>query len=383
MPRSSGGRPTPLVEQIRHEIESAGPIDFARFMELALYHPRHGYYSEGGERLGRGGDFFTASDVGRGFGRSLATQIAEIDRVVGPFDPFSVIEYGAGRGLLARDVTDAMAVLNPGLASRLQYVMADRSAAMRAQAARTAPAATAMDPDEIDGGRDGCVVAVELFDALPVRRVRRRGGELVELGVTIDSEGRLAERELVAGPGLVKQAERYGAAAEEGWEAELAPGIGPQLDAMQRVLRRGLLIVVDYGFLAADLYDASRRRGTLLAYHGHATNEDYLERIGEQDLTAHVNFTALEESARELGLEVLGLTTQDRFLVANGILDYFDQQTQEQAYDPARVKERMQAMQLIHPMGMGRKFKVLVLAKGLRPAPSLAGLRDPFARGAD
>ena len=235
----------------------------------------------------------------------------------------------------------------------------------------------------LDGGRDGCVLAVELFDALPVRRVRRRGGELVEVAVTIDAQGRLAECEVAADLDLAAQAGRYGAAAEEGIEAEIAPGLGPQLEAMQRTLRRGLLIIVDYGFPAAELYDASRRRGTLLAYHGHATNEEYLDRVGEQDLTAHVNFTALEDCARELGLDVLGTTTQDRFLVANGILDYFDQQTREQAYDPARVKQRMQAMQLIHPMGMGRKFKVLVLAKGLRPLPSLAGLRDPFARESD
>jgi SAM-dependent MidA family methyltransferase len=372
--------PTPLVEQIRQEIESSGPIDFARFMELALYHPRHGYYARGGERLGTGGDFFTASDAGRGFGRSIAMQIAELDRVAGPFDPFSVIEYGAGRGLLARDVTDAIHESHAGLAPRLRYLMTDRSAAMRESASRTAPRARAVEPGELGEGHDGCVVAVELFDALPVRRVRRRGGELLEVGVAADAAGRLAECEIPADPEVAALAERYGAAADEGVEAELAPGLGAQLDTMQRTLRRGLLILVDYGFPAAELYDSSRRRGTLLAYRGHQTNEAFLEHVGEQDLTAHVNFTALEDHARALGLDVIGLTTQDRFLVANGILDYFDQQTAKEAYDPARVKQRMQAMQLIHPMGMGRKFKVLVLSKGIDPVPRLDGMRDPFKR---
>jgi len=148
---------------------------------------------------------------------------------------------------------------------------------------------------------------------------------------------------------------------------------------MQSPIESGVFIVVDYGYSAAELYAPARRRGTLLAYHAHSTNEEYLSRVGEQDLTAHVNFTALEDRARELGLDSLGLTTQDRFLVANGILEQFEQEGLEQAYDPRRVKQRMQAMQLIHPAGMGRTFKVLMLSKGCAPPPDLCGMRDPFA----
>jgi SAM-dependent MidA family methyltransferase len=140
------------------------------------------------------------------------------------------------------------------------------------------------------------------------------------------------------------------------------------------------MIVVDYGMPAAELYDRERRRGTLLAYHGHSTNEDYLSRPGEQDLTAHVNFTALEDRARDCGLKVLGRTTQDRFLVCNGVLEEFEQPDLETAHDPRRVKRRLQAMQLIHPEGMGRTFRVLMLAKGCEGLDGLAGLADPFAR---
>ena len=176
-------------------------------------------------------------------------------------------------------------------------------------------------------------------------------------------------------------AERYGAADEDGTEAEVAPRALTALEAMAGILERGVMIVVDYGERAAELYGPSRPDGTLLAYHGHSTGQDYLERVGEQDLSAHVNFSALEDRARELGLAVLGLTTQDRFLIANGILDQFASRDVDESRDVRSVKRRLQAMQLIHPEAMGRRFKVLVLSKGCGSPPELDGLSDPFERG--
>ena len=137
------------------------------------------------------------------------------------------------------------------------------------------------------------------------------------------------------------------------------------------------MLVVDYGERAERLYGVSRPQGTLLAYRRHTTSQEYLEHVGEQDLTAHVNFSALDECARSLGLEVLGLTTQDRFLIANGLLEVFQPDEPERRHDARRVKERLQAMQLIHPEGMGRRFKVLALGKGC--SPELTGFVDPFA----
>lgn len=347
-------------------------------MELALYDPSGGYYAGGAQRLGRGGDFFTASDVGPAFGRSLAKQIQEVDRLIGPFDPFDVIEYGAGRGLLARDILESMAELDPDLNSRMRYLMVDRSEAMRRAASEAAPRARALAPQDLEGGYRGCILAVELFDALPVHRLRRRGGRLVEVYVGLDPSGGLVELEGEPSSTAADLAARFGAAAEEGSEAEVSPRADSQLDAMEGVLDHGVVIVFDYGYSAAELYSAERERGTLLAYHSHSTSESLLDRVGEQDLTAHVNFTALEERAAARGLEVLGLTTQDRFLIGNGIMEYFEQKDGASVHDPRRVKERLQAMQLIHPMGMGRIFKVLVLSKGCQPPPALSGLDDPF-----
>jgi SAM-dependent MidA family methyltransferase len=369
-----------LLDEIRREIRGSGAIPFARFMEIALYHPRHGYYSAGAERLGPRGDFFTASDAGRSFGSCLAEQIREFDRVCGPFDPLHLIEFGAGRGLLARDILDALAEKGGAARPPARYVMVDRSGAMREEAAKRVPEARVVGPDNLPGGLEGCVLAVELFDALPVHRVRRRSGCLREVAVDLASDGGLLECEIDPSAAIVDLAERYGAAPDDGMEAEVSPAALTQLDLMADTLDRGVLIVVDYGHAAADLYNARRARGTLLAYHGHATNERFLARVGRQDLTAHVNFSALEDRARERGLRVLGMTTQDRFLIANGILAEFDQPDPADAYDPRQVKRRLQAMQLIHPEGMGRSFKVLLLSKGCDPPPDLSGLRDPFAR---
>lgn len=347
-------------------------------MELALYDTTGGYYACGAPRLGREGDFFTASDVGPAFGRCLAKQLQEIDRLAGPFDPFHIIEYGAGRGLLAHDILESMARLDPELGRRLDYLMVDRSEGMRTAASRAAPGARASAPEELEPGYRGCILAVELFDALPVHRLRRRGGRLVEVYVGLDPAGNLVELEDEPSQSVAGLAARYGAAAEEGSEAEVCPQALSQLDTMQAVLDRGVMIIFDYGYRAAELYSPGRGGGTLLAYHSHSTSESLLERVGEQDLTAHVNFTALEERAAERGLDILGLTTQDRFLIGNGIMEYFEQPDDGSIHDPRRVKQRLQAMQLIHPLGMGRIFKVLALSKGCQPPPALSGLDDPF-----
>ena len=345
-------------------------------MELALYDPAGGYYAGGGAVLGPRGDFFTASDVGHGFGGAIARQIVEIDRRIGPLDPFHVIEFGSGRGLLARDVLDAMADLDPERAARLRYVLVDRSRAMREESRRLVPEGRCLAPDGLETGLSGCVLAVELFDALPVNLLRRSGGRLVELRVGLDGEDALVEVEGPCSSRVAALAERYGVAADEGAEAEVATGVHEQLEKMAGCLDLGVMLIVDYGDRASALYDASRPQGTLLAYYRQETNRSYFERIGRQDLTAHVNFSALEDAAGALGLHVLGLTTQDRFLIANGILDAFRVEEPERRHDPRGVKRRLQAMQLIHPSGMGRIFRVLALAKGC--APELDGLRDPF-----
>ncbi len=372
MAEASAGHPE-LLRLLSDEIRSRGPVPFSRFMELALHHPEHGYYARGPERLGRGGDFFTASDVGPAFGACLSRQLVEMDTLLDGPEPFRYVEQGAGGGRLARDIEDALIAEAPGLARRLAMVLVDRSPGMRTAAAGLVPAARVAADGEAPRGGAGCVVAVELLDALPVHRVRRRGGLLHEVMVDLRDE-RLVEVERAAGDDLLASADTYGAAPVDGDEAEVCLALGPTLAGLAAAIDRGFLLIVDYGHESHRLFGPSHRRGTLLAYHRHRVNEDYLVRVGEQDLTAHVNLTALRAEADALGLRTAGITTQDRFLIGNGILDDLDA---EGPGTLAATKRRLQVKQLIHPQGMGTIFKVAVFTKGMEPTPALRGFREP------
>ena len=375
MADASAGHPE-LLRLIFDEIRSGGPISIARFMELALHHAEHGYYARGPDRLGRGGDFFTASDVGPAFGACLGRQLVEMDALLGKPATFHYVEHGAGRGLLARDVEVALGPAAPDLARRFRATLVDTSSGMREAAAGTLPEARVEAAGPVTPEGAGCVVAVELLDALPVHRLRRRGDALVEVLVALDGD-RLVEVDGTPEADLRAWADAYGAAPEDGDEAEACLALHSTLAGLEASIDRGFLVIVDYGHEAKRLFGPAHRRGTLMAYHRHRANEDYLLRVGEQDLTAHVNLTALRREAEALGLHVIGITTQDRFLIANGILDGLDT---DEGGPVVATKRRLQAKQLIHPDGMGRTFKVAVFSKGITPPPVLRGLEDPFPR---
>ena len=214
----SAGHPD-LLRLVVDEIRATGPMTFARFMDLALHHPEHGYYAGGASRLGPGGDFVTASDMGATFGRCIARQLVEMDALLDRPETFRYVEHGAGRGLLARDVAEALRTGNPDLAKRLAPVLIDRSLAMRGAAATAAPEAVVAADGAGPVGGQGCVLAVELLDALPVHRLRRRGSALREVVVAFEG-GRLVEAEADPGEALAAWADAYRAAPEDGDEAE-------------------------------------------------------------------------------------------------------------------------------------------------------------------
>jgi SAM-dependent MidA family methyltransferase len=340
-------------------------------MELALHHPEHGYYARGPERLGREGDFFTAGDVGPAFGACLARQLVEMDALLGRPAPFRYVEHGAGRGHLARDVLDALAANAPGLSARCEVVLVDSSPGMRAVSAVRVPSAQVVSRNAAAGGA-GCVVAVELLDALPVHRVRRRGSALREVMVGLDGD-RLVELEAAPGEAVRSWADANGAAPADGDEAEVGLALETALSELAASIDRGFVLIVDYGHEARRLFSPAHRRGTLMAYHRHRASEDYLVRVGEQDLTAHVNLTALARAASLLNLETVGITTQSRFLMAHGILDGLDANGSNSL---AATKRRLQAKQLIHPLGMGETFKVALFAKAIGDLPAMARWPD-------
>jgi SAM-dependent MidA family methyltransferase len=376
------------VSAILADIQASGPITFARFMEQALYHPEFGYYTRttdaaGEDRIGWSGDYFTSVDIHPVFGRALARQFAQIDeQLLGP-DPFTVVEMGPGKGLLARDILAACERDAPALFSRLRYVLIERSPAMIASQQRhLAPWSAAHGRVSWVHGLEalgtGSVTGVafsnELVDAFPVHRVRIERGEPREVYVG-EADGRFFERlGALSVPALAEYLKRLAAldvVLPDGATIELNLAALHWMREVARVLGRGVAITIDYGHTAQDLYGPDRRRGTLLCYSNHQVSDDPFTRVGLQDMTSHVDFTSLATVGEEEGLHLTGFTNQISFLMGLGI-------EQLLASLEPESHELMSAVRLLKPDGMGRTFKVLIQHRGI-PAPALDGLRyKPF-----
>jgi SAM-dependent MidA family methyltransferase len=360
---------------IRAEIAVHGPITFARFMDLALYAPGAGYYMRDADRIGARGDFYTSSTLHTLFGESIARQIAEMADRVGE-DSFTVIEQGAGRGALAFDVVNVLSRAPCGPAIR--YVIVEKSPAMIAQQRRVlAPWlgsgivswADALPVEPIAG----CVLSNELVDAFPVHRVVVREGALKEIFVDVADEALVERLGEPSTPELAAYLARVGASLAEGQQAEINLAAIAWMRAVGRALRRGYVLTIDYGYPAEELYAPHRTRGTLLAYYQHRTGEAFYERVGRQDLTAHVDFTTLAWAGREVGLEVEGFTHQTSFLLGLGAHETAERVLDAAADDAERERALAGIRGVLDPEGMGRIFKVLIQRKGLAPA-ALRGL---------
>jgi SAM-dependent MidA family methyltransferase len=370
------GQDEALVARIAAEIEGSGPISFARFMELALYDPDGGYYRGAAARPGRGGDFLTAPETHPIFGAALAQGLDEIWRRLGEPEPFVLREFGAGTGTLAEAILERLVTTSPDLAAALRYqpveVESSRLEAVRARFERRGWLdRLALTPAP---GVVGVVLANEVLDALPTHRVVARDGELREVvtgwadGAFVDLEGEpttpaLAERLAADGVTLADGQRGEICLALDAWIADAAAG-----------LERGVLLIIDYGYASTELYDPVRRReGTLRAYVRQRVHDDPYRHVGRQDLTAHVDVTAVERSAARAGLTHLGTTTQTEFLMGVGIEDLL----REIQNDPRTTLEdylavRSSVMRLLDPAATGR-FRVMGFARGWPEGPPLAG----------
>lgn len=354
-------------------------MTFARFMDVALYDTLDGYYAAATPsrpRIGRDGDFCTSPEVHAAFARAVARQLAEMDALLGCPEPFTFVEMGPGTGAFVRDLLSALGAGHPALAGRIETVLIERSAAMKAAQAASLAALTDRSPrirwEEslhhlAASSMTGVLFSNELVDAFPVHRVTMEQGALREVYVVEGNEGLREE----LGPPSSDAVPAYLAAIEttlaEGQVAEINLEALHWMREVARVLDRGFVVTVDYGHTARDLYDPARRQGTLVCYAGHRAGEDPYENIGLQDMTAHVDFTSLARAGEQAGLVTTGFTNQLSFLTGLGI----DEELH--ALDPESPECR-QVIALLHPHGMGRTFKVLVQHKGL-PRPGLAGLR--------
>lgn len=386
--RPAGSNPV-LVAAIRAEIAAnGGQITFARFMELALYHPEYGYYLSTERRPGRGGDFLTAPEATPYFGITLARQIAECWERLGKPTPFEIREYGSGIGGLAYDIIAGLSTEAPDVVEALRYRMVEINQHRLAQALAAF--------DEVglghlivpEGADDellpivGVVLANEVVDALPVHRLVMRAGRLQERFVVWDGgdDGWFAELNGELSP----EAARAGAAVlaegvtlTDGDLIEVSPAAGAWFASVGRGLERGYTIVLDYGYAASELYRGHRLGGTVRGYFEHTVTDDPFLRVGEQDLTAHVDFTSLRRAGESVGMTFVGLTTQGALLSSLGLGEFLLQlQSDPTTTLPDYVRAQSAVLRLIDPGGLGR-FGVLLMAKDAPVEPSLRGLREP------
>ncbi len=359
-----------LTTLIRGEIAAAGGwIDFARYLELALYAPGLGYYSAGAMKFGQDGDFVTAPELSPLFGHTLAQQLAQV--LAGGGD---VLELGAGSGQLAVDLLSELERLD-ALPPRyfILEVSPDLRQRQHALLHQRVPhlAARIHWLESLPSRFKGMMIANEVLDALPVHLVVWREDGLYQRGVEVCA-GSFAwrERSLTSGPAW-EMAHRLDLAP--GYLSEVAPAAPALVRSLAFSLERGVLLLIDYGFGAAEYYHPQRRLGTLMCHYRHHSHDDPFFLPGLQDITAHVNFSAIVAAGMEAGLDLLGYTSQAHFLLNCGLTDRLSRVDAEDA--AAYLPLANQAQTLLSPAEMGELFKAIAFGRGFDE--SLRG----FSRG--
>ena len=352
-------------------------------MDLALYDPELGYYARAAQRSGRAGDFFTSVDVGSLFGELLEVQLLELSRILSsePQIPnFDLVEAGAGNGRLSADILRAAKAHHPDFYESIHLHLAEASTA-----ARAAQAATLGDVAERLGSSgpalpdsfEGVLIANELLDALPVHQVVMRDDGLREVYVTTADQRRMPNGERLvtregvpSTPELAAYLDRLGVSLEPGWRVEINLRAVEWIRNAARRLRRGFIILIDYGHEARELYSPTHSTGTLTTFTKHRSagpdgSQDtpaWLQQPGDQDLTAHVDFTSVRAAAEAEGLTTLGFLDQTYLLM--GLLEGLP--------DPSAAIRNRQFKTLMMPGGMGSTHKVLIFGKDVG-APALRG----------
>ncbi|MFD2113791.1 class I SAM-dependent methyltransferase [Thiorhodococcus fuscus] len=363
-----------LQDRIRAAIaESAGLLPFDRFMELALYAPGLGYYVAGAEKFGPDGDFTTAPELSPLFGRCIANQCAEVlERI----PEAEILEFGAGSGALAIQILGRLAE-SDALPKRYRILEPSPELRRRQRDRIQQRLPHLIDRCEwLDGlpeRMQGIVIANEVLDAMPVHRFRLDdAGEPLEVCVG-EREGAFTDVDApIRSPGLAERIatlQAEGFAQTPGYASEINLRLAPWLSALSDVLERGLALLIDYGYSRSAYYQSDRSMGTLMCHYRHQAHEDPYRHIGLQDITAHVDFTAVAEAGLGAGFELAGFTTQAHFLIGCGI----DQLLSE---SPDALEQTLAAKQLLLPTEMGERFKVMGLDKGMSESWRGFSVRD-------
>ncbi|RLJ15824.1 SAM-dependent methyltransferase [bacterium endosymbiont of Escarpia laminata] len=364
-----------LERRIRDEMEQAGgAIPFDRFMELALYAPGLGYYVAGSHKFGEVGDFITAPEISPLFARCLARSAQQL---LAEIDGGTILEFGAGSGLMAADMLAELERLD-ALPQRylIMEVSPELQARQRETITRRVPELSARVEwlGHLPDSFSGLVVANELLDAMPVHRFRMRSGRVEESFVAWDEAGFVERFETAASPELGSSIERIQATngeLTEGYVSEVNLRLHGWIKALGAMMERGAVLLVDYGYPRSEFFHPQRTSGTLMCHYRHRVHPDPFRWVGLQDITAHVDFTAVAESGVAAGFELLGYTTQAHFLMASGLESLLA------GSDPNDLVSHMELMQgvkrLTLPSEMGERFKVLGL--GMDAGQRLSGFR--------
>jgi SAM-dependent MidA family methyltransferase len=363
---------------------------------MCLYDPEQGYYSRNAEQFGKAGDFYTSSDVHAVFGRLLARQFDEIWRTLGSPAQIEILELGPGRGLFAQDVLDWAEKKFPKFFEALHYSLAESSPALREHLRKTlgrrlaagkatlcsgkglaiGEATVSAVPDQpvLDRALAAEVPAIifanEFFDALPVEIVSKQGALRIS-----ERDGRFVEAWSPLSAPELDFLDRHGVHPEEGERIEIPLLAQQAMNSMTQSIQRGFLVVIDYGYTRREQV-AGRHRGTLTTYRQHSSSANPYEAPGEQDITAHVNFTALAAAAEKNTMQVQPLLTQAQFLLGIGEANQFADAFEECRVPQEYAKVALQLKHLVTPAGVGETFQVLISSKNIDPekAAELSGL---------
>jgi SAM-dependent MidA family methyltransferase len=362
-----------LVQIIRDEIVRLGPMSCERFIELALYHPRLGYYSQERVRIGRRGDFITNVSVGKLFGEILADQIAELWGTLGRPAEFTIVEVGAETGQLASDLLNRLFQVRPAVS--WSYVIVEPNERKRDQQRQQIIAGTirwVKSLDELDPVT-GIILGNELLDAIPTRVVEFSQDHWHEVCLTLEKGTFTFSLEPSKDPRLAARIEKIPLPLPQPYRTEVNLAAMDWIGDAAKALRNGVILLIDYGCSRSDYYSPLRTQGTLTSYRNQQRQENILEGIGETDITAHVEFTAIAEAGLEAGCQLLGFTDQHHFMVGAGEsrMRSFESSLGDKDRDQFLRAYKM----LMHPEMMGLAFKYVLMGKGVPTMEKLSGFR--------
>lgn len=356
-----------LLMLIEHEIAVAGGwIDFARFMQLALYAPQLGYYTAGSQKFGAGGDFVTAPEISPLFAQTLAQQVAQIMRV----SPGSILELGAGTGKLAADLLLTLQQLE--MFPEHYYILEVSDHLRQTQFEYLQQQLTPLQMQSVQwlstlpSTFSGVVLANEVLDAIPVHIVQRNENGWHERGLTATADGlvwseRAMQDDSASDKNLLVNVNKLELAT--GYMTEVCPAASGLVVTLANMLQTGVILLIDYGFSAHEYYHPQRNLGTLMCHYQHYAHTEPLFNVGLQDITAHVDFTSIAYAGVNNGLQLSGFCSQAQFLMNCGILELM---AQVSPHDMARYAPLAAAAQkLLSPAEMGDLFKVIAFSKNL------------------